>query len=188
MKPTLNIMYNKLGKKVDEGSQNMPFINSKISITISKEQETKLKTELGKAIELIPGKSENWLMTGFEDGYHLYLMQHKYPYCILMLDVDPSVVDVNVHPTKMDVLFEEPSEIYDFVSQSIARRLKENDMMPPVYLTEQEKSSPDPASAPEPFQRAAAAKVREQESRIVMPPTVRSPEMTRNAPAIATSA
>ena len=43
-------MYNKLGKKVDEGRQNMPFINSKISITISKEQETKLKTELGKAI------------------------------------------------------------------------------------------------------------------------------------------
>ncbi len=72
MKPTLNIMYNKLEKKVDEGRQNMPFINSKISITISKEQETKLKTELGKAIELIPGKSENWLMTGFEDGYHLY--------------------------------------------------------------------------------------------------------------------
>ena len=108
------------------------------------------------------------LFRAIEDGYHLYLMQHKYPFCILMLDVDPSVVDVNVHPTKMDVRFEEPSEIYDFVSQSIARRLKENDMMPPVYLTEQEKSSPDPASAPEPFQRAAAAKVREQESRIVM--------------------
>ncbi len=109
------------------------------------------------------------LFRAIEDGYHLYLMQHKYPFCILMLDVDPSVVDVNVHPTKMDVRFEEPSVIYDFVSQSIARRLKENDMMPPVYLTEAEKPSQDPASAPEPFQRVAAAKVREQESRIVMP-------------------
>lgn len=31
-----------------------------------------LKTRLGQAISLIPGKSENWLMTGFEDNYHLY--------------------------------------------------------------------------------------------------------------------
>jgi len=63
-------MYNKMKSK--EGRYIMPFINSKISVSITKEQESKLKTELGKAIELIPGKSENWLMTGFEDGYHLY--------------------------------------------------------------------------------------------------------------------
>ncbi len=50
----------------------MPFINSKISIKISEEQEKEIKTKLGKAIELIPGKSESWLMTGFEDEYHLY--------------------------------------------------------------------------------------------------------------------
>ncbi len=109
------------------------------------------------------------LFRAIEDGYHLYLMQHKYPFCILMLDVDPCVVDVNVHPTKMDVRFEEPSLIYDFVSRSIAERLKENDMMPPVYLTEEERKSPDPASAPEPFQVAAAAKVREQERRVTIP-------------------
>lgn len=50
----------------------MPFINSKVSVTITDDQEKELKTRLGKAIELIPGKSESWLMTGFEDNYHLY--------------------------------------------------------------------------------------------------------------------
>lgn len=50
----------------------MPFINSKISVKITEDQEKKLKEKLGKAIEIIPGKSESWLMTGFEDGYHLY--------------------------------------------------------------------------------------------------------------------
>ena len=50
----------------------MPFINSKVSVKITPEQETELKTRLGKAISIIPGKSENWLMTGFEDEYHLY--------------------------------------------------------------------------------------------------------------------
>ena len=50
----------------------MPFINSKVSVKITEEQEKELKTRLGQAISLVPGKSESWLMTGFEDGYHLY--------------------------------------------------------------------------------------------------------------------
>ena len=50
----------------------MPFINSKVSAGISQEQEIELKSRLGQAISLIPGKSESWLMTGFEDNYHLY--------------------------------------------------------------------------------------------------------------------
>ena len=50
----------------------MPFINSKISVRITQDQEKELKEKLGQAIAIIPGKSESWLMTGFEDGYHLY--------------------------------------------------------------------------------------------------------------------
>lgn len=50
----------------------MPFIDSKVSVSISDAQEKELKTKLGQAIALIPGKSESWLMTGFEDNYHLY--------------------------------------------------------------------------------------------------------------------
>ncbi|MCR5650873.1 MAG: hypothetical protein K6F86_06815 [Lachnospiraceae bacterium] len=50
----------------------MPFIDSKVSVKVSKEQETELKTRLGQAISLIPGKSESWLMVGIEDEYSLY--------------------------------------------------------------------------------------------------------------------
>ena len=50
----------------------MPYINSKVSVKLTKEQEEIIKQKLGKAIELIPGKSENWLMVGFEDEYSLY--------------------------------------------------------------------------------------------------------------------
>lgn len=50
----------------------MPFIDSKISISVSEEKEKELKARLGQAIALIPGKSESWLMTGFTDNYHLY--------------------------------------------------------------------------------------------------------------------
>ena len=50
----------------------MPFIDSKVTVKISDTQEKELKTRLGKAISLLPGKSERWLMAGFEDEYSLY--------------------------------------------------------------------------------------------------------------------
>ena len=50
----------------------MPFINSKISLKLTKEQAETIKASLGEAIRLIPGKSESWLMVGFEDEYKLY--------------------------------------------------------------------------------------------------------------------
>lgn len=50
----------------------MPFINSKISVKLTKEKEQIVKEKLGKAIELIPGKTEEMLMVGFEDNYKLY--------------------------------------------------------------------------------------------------------------------
>ena len=49
----------------------MPFINSKISTSLTEAQETEIKTRLGQAIQTIPGKSENWLMVGFEPDYKL---------------------------------------------------------------------------------------------------------------------
>lgn len=51
----------------------MPFIISRTNRSISREQEQKLKTRLGKAIESVPGKSEQYLMLGFEDNCHLWL-------------------------------------------------------------------------------------------------------------------
>lgn len=51
----------------------MPFITSKISKKITKEEELELKKGLGKAIESVPGKNESVLFTLFEDDVHMYL-------------------------------------------------------------------------------------------------------------------
>ncbi len=50
----------------------MPFINSKVSVKLSEKQKEAIKSRMGEAIAAIPGKSENWLMVGFEDEYSLY--------------------------------------------------------------------------------------------------------------------
>lgn len=50
----------------------MPFINTKTNVPVSKEKEIAVKNRLGQAISLLPGKSENWLMVGFEPETSLY--------------------------------------------------------------------------------------------------------------------
>ena len=50
----------------------MPFINTKASVAIPSEKREIIKKKFGEAISLIPGKSENWLMLGFEEYVHMY--------------------------------------------------------------------------------------------------------------------
>ena len=51
----------------------MPFIKSKVSCEMTKEQELALKRRFGKAIDLVPGKSEEFLLLEFEDNCRLWL-------------------------------------------------------------------------------------------------------------------
>jgi phenylpyruvate tautomerase PptA (4-oxalocrotonate tautomerase family) len=51
---------------------DMPYISTKTNVEISKEKEVTIKEKLGKAIALIPGKSENWLMCAFEDQVSMF--------------------------------------------------------------------------------------------------------------------
>ncbi len=50
----------------------MPFINVKLSETLEEPQIERVKTELGKTISLLPGKSETYLMVNIEDGCNLF--------------------------------------------------------------------------------------------------------------------
>lgn len=50
----------------------MPFIDCKLNVDIDKQQEEEIKSELGKAISVIPGKSENWLMVNIQPNCNIY--------------------------------------------------------------------------------------------------------------------
>jgi len=50
----------------------MPFISTRTTVSIDSEKRESIKTKLGKAIELIPGKTENWLMLSFQDKLPMY--------------------------------------------------------------------------------------------------------------------
>ncbi len=90
-----------------------------------------------------------------EEGYKKYVMQHKFPFVVLHLQIDSQEMDVNVHPTKMEVRFTNQMKLYDFISEHIIRSLHETELIPAVTLEERKKEAPEiiPSGAvPEPFE------------------------------------
>ena len=77
----------------------------------------------------------NLLSKAIEEGYKEYLMQHKFPLCVLRMTLkDVSKVDVNVHPSKMEVRFLDGPGIFDAVSAGIRERLRNREMIPAVGI------------------------------------------------------
>lgn len=72
----------------------------------------------------------NVVARALEEGYREYLMQHKFPFCVLHFTMDPEQVDVNVHPTKMDVRFTDSFVISEFIADAVRSALKNREMIP----------------------------------------------------------
>ena len=86
----------------------------------------------------------NLLSRAIEEGYKEYLMQHKFPLCVLHMKLkDISKVDVNVHPSKMEVRFLDGPQIFDAVSAGIRERLKNREMIPDVSIDGEQPANRD---------------------------------------------
>lgn len=100
----------------------------------------------------------NFLFKAVEEGYRAYLMQHKFPFVILYFEIDTDKVDVNVHPTKMDIRITDSQKYYDFIVTSISRTLQQQEMIPDMGQDEtlgqtQKKEVTERAAVPEPFEQ-----------------------------------
>lgn len=71
-----------------------------------------------------------------EEAYKPYMMQHKYPFTALLINIEPALCDVNVHPSKMEIRFRNQDEIYSFIYKSLADALVEKELIPEVEIPE----------------------------------------------------
>lgn len=92
------------------------------------------------------------LQKAVEEGYKQYLMQHKFPFCVLHFEFEPEDIDVNVHPAKMEIRLQHGAEVYAEIAAAIRDRLHEIELIPDVLLTEEKKQTPQIRQAPEPFE------------------------------------
>ena len=95
----------------------------------------------------------NLISKAVEDGYREYLMQHKFPCCILHFNIDTKLIDVNVHPAKMEVRIADGQKFYEMIQEIIYESLHQREMIPEVTFAP-EKTSPvsKMPAAPEPFE------------------------------------
>lgn len=87
-----------------------------------------------------------------EEGYRQYVMQHKFPFVVLHIEMQPQEIDVNVHPSKMQIRIHKGNEVYQFLSEAIKECLSRIEMIPRVVLTEEKETQKDPLKTPEPFE------------------------------------
>lgn len=111
-----------------------------------------------------------------EDAYKPYMMQHKYPFVLLHISIEPEYLDVNVHPTKMELRFRNGEQVYQMLFQAISQALSHKELIPQVDLVkrEEEKALEEAqkrAPHPEPFEvkRQAAMVQKSDESRTMQP-------------------
>ena len=101
------------------------------------------------------------LMKAIEEAYKPYMMQHKYPFVCLQYTISGDEVDVNVHPTKMEVRFQNQGAVYNATYDMITLALSGREMIPQVELEsrkekreeqKEEKKKQAQIPAPEPFE------------------------------------
>ena len=85
-----------------------------------------------------------------EDAYKTKLIIGKFPVFVLNLEVEPALVDVNVHPAKLEVRFKNDDEVYEFFYNAVSKALQETVLIPKAVL---EKDKKPKEKQPEPEQQ-----------------------------------
>ena len=85
---------------------------------------------------LINGRyiKNNMISKAIEDAYKDFSMQHKYPFVVLHLDINGECVDVNVHPSKMELRFNNQQEVYNAIYEAVNRGLHQEELIPHVEV------------------------------------------------------
>ena len=154
-------------------------------VPIQTEQDgIKIEGYLGKPVQVRSNRNfeiyfingrfirSNIVSRAVEEGYKEYLMQHKFPFCVLHITMDTNRVDVNVHPTKMDVRFTNAMGFSAYLCGSVKYALKHHEMIPEALLSDereqkaeerQEKIQREKEKSPEPFERKRSVAYRVEE-------------------------
>lgn len=102
------------------------------------------------------------LSKAIEEAYKGFMMQHQYPFCVLYFTMDTELLDVNVHPTKMELRFSNNEEIYRKLYQIVRDALTHKEFIPdvPVDAKREEKREPVAQKTPEPFEKRRIQEIR----------------------------
>ncbi len=133
---TLDTVYSLFGKEFSKSLLKIDYMKPDISITgyIGKpsfNKGTRKQQHLFLNGRII--KSEI-LTKAIEKAYKTYIMINRHPVCILYIEVDPNTIDVNVHPTKTEIKFEDEEKIFNHIYEAVFNIINKNNLIPKMKL------------------------------------------------------
>lgn len=107
------------------------------------------------------------IAAAIEQAYKPFMMQHRYPFTVLHIKIKPELIDVNVHPAKMEVRFQQENEIYELLAGAIENTLRGKEFIPDVSDDgKAKKNVQEKQKLPEPFEQRRLQAMKE----IIPPP------------------
>lgn len=112
----------------------------------------------------------NVITKAIEEAYRTFVMVHKFPFTALCFELEPSLLDINVHPTKMEMRYQESDKLYQFIYRELREALLRKELIPkvtPGTAKEDMQLSKKPESKPrtaEPFEQVRREKGVQEDS------------------------
>ena len=119
---------------------------------------------------------------GIEDGYKTFMMQHRYPFVCLDIHMDGKMLDVNVHPTKMELRFSNQNLVYDLLERMTKDALSGRELIPEVTLDEPKKQMVMPEKAPQQVPLVQTLREPESTYQVQKPAAVPAASVERTIP------
>lgn len=151
------VIYQIYGREVHKALIEVDYSEDDISIKgfIAKPEIS--RANKSQLIYFVNGRyvRDKHIIKAIEDAYADRMMQHKYPFAVLMIEIDTQSVDVNVHPSKMEIRFSDEAYIYEKVKKAIEVSLKNADMIRQAGIDEEKKAAikRNFKRLPEPFEK-----------------------------------
>ena len=119
---------------------------------------------------------------GIEDGYKTFMMQHRYPFVCLDIHMDGKMLDVNVHPTKMELRFSNQNLVYDLLERMTKDALSGRELIPEVTLDEPKKQTVTQEKAPQQVPPVQTLREPESTYQVQKPAAVPTASVERTIP------
>ena len=146
-----DVIFRLFGKEIHEGLIPLDYEDDFIKIQGYISKPDLCRPSRSGEYYFVNGRfiKNDFVTRGIEEGYRNFLMQHKFPFVVLFIDLDPFGIDVNVHPAKSEVRITNGEFLVEILNKTIGEALTNNELIPSAFKFKEEEKPLE--RAPEPF-------------------------------------
>ncbi len=148
-----DVIFRLFGKEIHEGLIPLDYEDDFIKIQGYISKPDLCRPSRSGEYYFVNGRyiKNDFVTRGIEEGYRNFLMQHKFPFVVLFIDLDPFGIDVNVHPAKSEVRITNGEFLVEILNKTISEVLTNNELIPSAFKFKEEEKPLE--RAPEPFEK-----------------------------------